>query len=609
MKFGVLGPLELIDPYGHPVQIRSKRARTLLGILLLNPGFVVPLESIVDGIWAAPPPSAVQNVRTYVHQLRTQLESLQQWNRLESAPGGYRLHARSEELDLLRFDELTGSGRRAIRRGDDRGGADLLDRALRLWRGSPLAGLELGPSFQIRTNALEEQRRSAQHAWIGARMRLGEHTDLLPKLRTLLDERPLDESLWQSLIVALHGAGRRAEALSTFAAARRMLVAELGVEPGPLLQQTHAAILQGNSLPEAPGSAGQLSVTVSVPRQLPPTSPNFSGRGQELRRIADLVTRSRGWRADRVGVAVLTGMPGIGKTRTAVAAAVTLREAFPDGQIFLDARGSTPGRRDSGALLSDALVSFGVDPAAVPDGLDQRQNLYRSVLAHRRALILIDDAADDDQVRPLLPGLGAGMVLVTSRRSLAGIQADDRLTLEPLDADAATDMLTHIVGPDRVRQNPEAVARILDMCDHLPLAISIIGARLAAHPEQDLGVLARRLSHAALEELQTADLSARAVVESAYRNLGEQERRCFLALGRIDPRRVTAAEVQPHLPLPVHRIRRLLERLADESILHGRPHSADPTYRMSRLFHDLARDLARRSVPASTHRSSTAGSA
>jgi DNA-binding SARP family transcriptional activator len=255
VKFYVLGPLEVVSR-GQPVSIPAKRVRSLLGILLLHASQVVSIERIVDGMWPDEPPhSAVENVRTYICQLRILLRQAHQQERLESHAGGYRLMAAPEDLDLLRFSRLSDWGRSTLREGDYARAVVLLGEAMSLWRGAPLPELDLGSAMRAKTVALEEQRWQVQVGWLTARLALGEHAELTATLRELIGERPLDETLWCYLVTSLYAQGRTGEALSAVAEARATFVTELGIEPGPRLRRTQDAVLRGDMLPGVPASA------------------------------------------------------------------------------------------------------------------------------------------------------------------------------------------------------------------------------------------------------------------------------------------------------------------------------------------------------------------
>jgi len=592
MRFSLLGPLEVTTDAG-PLPIRAKRLRALLAILLLHAGQVVPIERIVDGIWPEEPPrSVVENIRTYVSQLRSMLEGAAgRRRRLESHPGGYRLLADPEELDLLRFTSLAADGRRALQMGDCSGAAMLLTEALELWRGAPLPELDLGPAIRAKTLALEEQRWRIQLDWITARLALGEHAELVPTMRELLGERPLDEGLWCGLVTALYSLGRTGEALAALAEARKTCVEELGIEPGPELRRLHAAVLKGDEL------AGGHRATPAALRdrgtlhQLPPSGPAFVGREEELSTIRQL---AQGRGRDRLRVVVLSGPPGVGKSTTAVAAAMDVQAWFPDGQLYLDLHGSNGSPLEVAEAVACLLGAFDIRREAMPEGISRRRSLYRSLLARRRMLILLDDAADEDQVLPLIPGPGPSLVIVTSRRWLGQVDADGRLGLEPLSLEEAVRMLGSIVGAERVEREPAASRAIVEACGRLPSAIRIAGTRLAARPKHPLLVLAERLSARTrlLDELSLNGFSMRRQLEPSYRTLDPRMQLCFRVLSVLNPNNITAAGVGELLRLPVHAADRALEGLVHEGLLSpGLTYQGIPTYWMPTVLHTYAWEL------------------
>ncbi|HYU86234.1 MAG TPA: BTAD domain-containing putative transcriptional regulator [Kribbellaceae bacterium] len=601
MKYFVLGPLEVAGVGGRPVAIRAKRIRALLAILLLHADKVVPLDRIIDGIWSDDPPrSALENVRTYISQLRSTLAQAGDRERLESHPGGYRLRTDPEQLDLHRFTTLAANGRQALRVGDYVNAVSLLGNASNLWRGAPLAELELGSCVRAKTIALEEQRWQVQNDWISARLAMGERTELVAGLQEMLGERPLDEGIWAWLITVLHSAGRTSEALAAFTRARNTLVAELGVEPGQALRDAHAAVLEGTAVLDAPRPGPKaLSSAASTPHQLPPAVAGLVGRTTELRRVRSLVERLGGSGIEHVPVALVTGAPGIGKTAMAVAAGIEAGGACPDGELYLDLRGSTDNPLDSGDALADLLVALGLTPEAIPATLEHRRSLYRSMLAERRMLIVLDDAVNARQVAGLLPGLGRSLVIVTSRRWLAGIDADLHLGLEPLSRDEAVEMLGRLIGSERVNAEYAAAVSIVEACGRLPTAIRIAGARLAARAYHPLRFLAARLrdTDRVLDELTVDGLSLRRLFDTSYRGLEPLFRRLFGVCSLSPSEQITAVSVGRVLRLPVHAADRQLERLVHEGLLSScRPDRGVPTYQMSAVLHLYARECLDREV-------------
>ncbi|CAM3729609.1 BTAD domain-containing putative transcriptional regulator [Kibdelosporangium persicum] len=567
--------------------IRAKRLRALLAILLLNTSQVVPIDRIIEGIWPDQPPrSALENVRTYVSQLRHLLCLANDRERLQSHPGGYRLLADPEELDLLRFTTLAADGRQALHAGDHSGAAVLLGEAIDLWRGAPLPELELGPTIRAKTVALEEQRWQVQVDWITARLALGEHAEVVAVLRELIGERSLDERLWCCLVTALYGMGRTGEALSAVAEARQVFVTELGIEPGPELRRVQAAVLGGEEIQGSP-KLGAAPGTSGTPHQLPAGGTGFVGRGEERDRVRELVENHQHQ------VILFSGPPGVGKTASAIAVSTQIADGFPDGQLYVDLRGSSGMPLDPADAVGTLLGGLGVTPEAMPDNAERRTTLYRTLLAERRMLVLLDDAADTAQVMPLLPGPGNSLVMMTSRRWLAGVEAAAHLHLEPLRHEDALAMLAGVIGQRRVDDEPAYAAQIVEACGRLPAAIRIIAARLAARPRHSLRVLAERLSvpDQVLDELTVDGLSIRRLFEVSYQTLAPRTRACFRMLSQFDPQHVTAGGLGELLHVPVHEADRELERLLHEGLLS--PGSTDdgvPNYHMPVVLHTFAHE-------------------
>ncbi|MGW0071808.1 AfsR/SARP family transcriptional regulator [Streptosporangium sandarakinum] len=550
--FRVLGPLE-VGPPGRPLRIAGTKSRILLASLLLDANRAVAADHLAEILWPlSRPRSALANLRTYVSSLRAVLGATG-GARILARPSGYLFEVPAGQLDVLLFEDLVAGARAAARAGGDaeirgdaasgtEGGpeaagraedpAGLLDRALALWRGAPLADLPGSPLWDARLESLAGLRLSASEELTVLRMERGRHAEAVAGLRGLLREHPFREDLWGRLMLALDAAGRQAEALDAYAAARRQLVTELGVEPGAGLRRVHADILAGRPAAEAAPPP-----PVTVPRQLPPDIPDFTGRTGTVSALTRALSRERRPPDGPPAVAVVAGPPGAGKTALAVHCAHAVRRAYPGGQLYLDLGGTAPTPADPGELLAEALRALGTGGAGLPPTTRERSALYRSLLAGRPALVVLDDAADAAQVRPLLPGSGCAVV-VTSRRRITELPGALQIDLDALTPAEAEELLGRIAGADRVRREREAAAEILRACDHLPLAVRIAGARLAARPGWPLAVLRRRLADEAnrLGELRAGDLEVRGSFDRSYRTLPGDAARAFGALGLLGTR-------------------------------------------------------------------------
>lgn len=481
VTFHVLGPLE-VRSAGRPIRISGRKPRLLLATLLLHANQPVAADQLVEVLWPERAPrSALANLRTYASSLRADLAAA--GTHLRGAGSGYVIDVAPGALDLLDFEDLTAQARYAD--------------ALALWRGAPLADLPGSPLWDRRIGPLHELRLRAAEELISLRLGSGDHAGAVRELRELLNEHPYREDLWARLLLALHGGGRKAEALRTYASVRARLVDELGVEPGNELRRAYETILADEQTPAAP-------------HQLPPDVPDFIGREAELAALAG-----------RYPIAVISGPPGVGKSALAVRAARAARARFPAGQLYLDLDGREPAE-----LLAEALRALGAE--SPPPSVRERSALLRSILAERPMLVLLDDALDAAQVRPLLPG-NDSVVIVTSRRRITELPGALHIDLAELPAEDALRLLGRIAGPDRVaREHADALA-IVEACGRLPLALRDAGARLAGRPGWSLAVLRQRLQDDRLGELK----EVRACLERSYRHLPDEAVRTLGTLGLL----------------------------------------------------------------------------
>ncbi|MEV4169327.1 BTAD domain-containing putative transcriptional regulator [Nonomuraea sp. NPDC049709] len=500
VTFHVLGPLEVRSD-GRPVRISGRKPRLLLATLLLDAGRVVGADRLAEVLWPhRPPRSAQANLRTYVSSLRSDLrcDLGPEWLRADGS--GYAIDVDRGALDLLAFEDL-------VDRGDHAG-------ALALWRGAPLCDLPGSPVWDRRLERLHQLRLRAAEAMVERRIERGDRDGAITELRGLLAEHPYREDLWGRLLLTLHEDGRKAEALRVYAGVRDQLVDELGVEPGAGLRGAYELILAD----EAPVLAGEAAprrrtaarARPAAPRQLPPDLPDFTGRADA---VAEL--------GRPFAVAVISGPPGAGKSALAVHAAHALREAYPAGQLYLEL-----GGREPAGLLAEALRALGVDSA--PPTVPERSALLRSLLAERPMLVLLDDARDAGQVRPLLPGTGSA-VIVTSRRRITELPGAVRIQLGELAPQEALSLLGHIAGAERVAREREAARAIVAACGGLPLAVRNAGTRLAARPGWSLSVLRQRLEDDWLGELR----DVRTTLDHGYECLPREAARTLGTLGLL----------------------------------------------------------------------------
>ncbi|WP_460391941.1 AfsR/SARP family transcriptional regulator [Actinophytocola sediminis] len=572
MRFGVLGPLRAVGRDGEWLRLRGDRQRTLLAMLLFHAGEQVPTERLVDALWPdLPPKSYASNLHTYVSRLRERIGPV-----IDRAGNGYRLDVDHDDLDLLVFTTEARLGRRAARAGDPAAAARHLRAALAQWRGRPVADLHV-PALDADVTRLELERLAVFEDCVAAELAEGRDAELVGELQAMVAEHPLRERLTALLMVALHRCGRRADALEAYRRARATLIEETGIEPGAELRGVHTDVLRGED--GAPGDEPDWPVC-----QLPADVADFSGRDREVDGLVALFAHAP--------LVVLTGEPGVGKSTLAVRVAHRLRAAFPDGQLYAHLAGATRPRGVDG-VLTDLLRSLGVTGPAIPDDLQAKAAVLRSRLADRRVLVVLDDAADPAQVRPLLPGTSTSAVLVTSRQRLSGLVGAHRATVEPFTDAEAGRLLARIAG-ERVTGQPADAARIVAACGNLPLALRIAGTRLALRPQLGIGTLADRLEDelCRLDELTVSDLQVRSSIALSYRALSQAAQETFQLIGIVD------LDDLPAWAIDV--LRRdadgPVEELVESSLLQpaGADGTGEPRYQMHDLVRAYARELALR---------------
>lgn len=585
MRFQLLGSVEVRDDANHVVELSACKMRTVLAVLLLARNRVVSDGHIAEMLWGdEPPATAAAQVQTYVSRLRQRLGPSVPISR---QPPGYLLRVQPDWLDLAEFERLAAQGREEAEDGRWTEAATSLRAALAMWRIPCLTGVT-EPLSAAQRPTLEEARMSVLEDRIEADLALGRPAELVPELAGLVTTHPLRERLRGQLMQALASSGRQADALASYQSYRHLLAEELGIGPGPELRDLHQHILLAHPVPESPtgGTHPRLGAW------LPPDLVDFTGREAELDRILGLLRPSDTQLGRRVGC-VVAGMAGVGKTALAMHTAHRLREEYPDGQVYVEA-----GERSSYVLLGELLAVLEGNVAGVPDGLDERVRRYRAVLVDRRVLVVLDNAADEQQIRQLLPDTPRCGALVTSRTRLAAIEGVPVVDLGVLAAEPAVRLLENIIGPDRVAAEPEAAQDIVRYCGGLPLAVRIAGGRLVAKPHWRLAVLAERLRlpNRRLDELRQADLEVRGAIERTLLGVDEASRRAFRVLGGIDEPDFSVDTAATALGVPVVAAHDLVENLLDARLLEA---NCSPDGQAVRYhFHELVRVIARGLHPA-----------
>ncbi len=611
LVFGLLGPLEVWSG-GTRLSVTGTKRRVLLAHLLLRANQIVPADDLIEAMWPADPPrSARANIQTYVSALRRCLPDGPCGPRIATYGNGYLIEVARDELDVTLFEDLLLQARQAQGPGQLDLALGLLDEALRLWRGDPLSDLPECRAWRTAVDRLVELRLSAAEQRARTRIGRGQHAAAVAGLRALTDVHPFRESLWELLLTALHATGRRADALRAYAEIRGLLVNELGVEPGRQLQSIHREILNGtfDAAPDATSDADGVPPVAQAPptvpvRQLPAGIPDFVGRANHLGMLDALLT-PRGVQQPPA-VAVIVGAPGTGKTTLAVHAAHRACSRFPDGQLYIDMRGAT-GSRAPTHVFREVLRALGVSGRAIPRRTAERATLYRSMLAQRRMLLVLDDAGDAQHVRDLLPPNGTCAVLVTSRRQLSTVAGAHPVHLDAFAAHEARQLLCRIAGAERVEREPQEATAICGACGYLPLAIRIAGAKLAERRFWSLRVLSERLADEShrLGELHADDMWLRASFELSVRQLPTDAATAFRLLGLLNtgsqPGWVIAALLGRAGADDV------LDVLVDANLLQqlGPDASGQPRYRLHDLLYCYAVEAVA-AEPAELRRQATA---
>jgi len=568
IHFGVLGTLE-VRIGDVPCQLGPFKQRVVLALLLCNANSIVPVDLLAEALWGDElPRTAYKNLQVYISTLRRILFSGNGQSRLAYRIRGYQIELSTSELDALLFGDLAHQGRMALRDGAVASAARTLEAALAMWRGDALMDLRGVPAVEAEAVRLENRRLSVYEDWFEAELAIGNHAHVLDSIEDLVRRHPMRERLRISQFVALNRCGRRAEALAEYDELRQLLARELGLRPSPALARLYQAILADDPSLDAPrGSAGQTRLfadTTAHLNQLTRDLEDFTGR-EEL--TSQLVEAVQG-QSHPGRVTVLSGPPGVGKTALAVHVGHLLMKERADGQILVRLRSAAGRPRPAGEILGELLRSFGLG-SRLPRGLEERAALYRSWLAERKMLIILDGAKDESQVRPLLPGAGECDVLVTSRRHLGGLEAAHHVRLDPFETAEAVALLAKIAGRDRVRQAPEAAERIALACGMMPLAIRISGARLNAEARITLADLAARLEDERhlLDELSVGDLTIRACAAEYERELAGRDATPFLRLGLLTADRFTTEDFAAVLNGSAPDAEVLLDRLVAANVI------------------------------------------
>ena len=595
---------------GRLVDVGHLRQRCVLAVLLVEAGRAVPVEQLIDRAWGDQPPQRARGtLRSYLSRLRKSFAAqgfADDDVAIARQPGGYRLSVDPMAVDAHRFRRLVEDARAA-------GDAALFEEALGLWRGDALAMLDT-PWLNGVRETLDGQRIAAELDRNDLALGCGRHGELLDDLLRSAGLRPLDERAAGQLLLALYRCGRQAEALDRYERIRQRLARELGADPSPPLRRLHRQILTADPALDPPARAvaatGSRSGQPPLPRQLPAPPAAFTGRLDELAELGKLFS-ARPDRGTTVVISAIGGAGGVGKTWLALRWAHDNLERFPDGQLYANLRGFQPGSEPMapGVAVRAFLDALGVRPAALPVDADAQTALYRSLVAERRMLIVLDNARDTAQVTPLLPGTATCTLLVTSRNQLAGLitaHGARPLTLDMLSDGEARQLLTNHLGADRVAAEPDQVDALVRHCAGLPLALGIVAARAALRPGRPFAALAGELREAAtrLDGLDAGELAAsvRAVLSCSYEALPAGAAHMFRLLGLAPGPDISLPAAASLAGLPLPRVRVLLQRLAGGHLVQEH---APGRYRMHDLVQLYAAEQARRLGTGDERRAAT----
>jgi DNA-binding SARP family transcriptional activator len=598
MRFGVLGSLEVWSG-DQRVSLGGARAESVVATLLLEANHMVPVGRLVDAAWLdSPPATAAHQVRKIVSGLRRSLPGGSDMITTDSA--GYRLLLAPDQLDLSLFDLRLRRAREAEASGQREDVISQLHAALELWRGPALSGLDTDV-LRAAAAALDERRLAAADRLTELRLASGAARELVADLRSRSAAHPLREVTQGHLMLALYQAGRQAEALEVYDRTRRLLVDELGIDPGPELARLHELILRSDpsltvSAAGRPPLVEDIRLELSAnsgavrPNTLPYDIPDFVGRTEELAQIHAGVAKSKG---QALTIVAIDGMPGVGKTSVMLHAAHLLADRFPDGQLFVDLHGFSPGQGPMTpvAALDVLLRGVGVPADRIPDDLTARAALWRAEAAGRKLLVLLDNVFDTRQVRPLLPGTPGCLVLITSRSRLTGLDGILPLFLTPPSQEDGVRLMSLIIGLDRVAREPEDAGRLVNMCGGLPLAIRILSTRLRNRPQWSIRHMVERLRRAErrLFELSVDDRSVAAAIKLSYDSLPSDQQRMFRLLGMLPGFEFDVHTAAAIAGLSVERAELLLEGLLDSRLI---AQQVLARYSLHDIVHSFARDIA-----------------
>lgn len=574
---------------GSPVEIPRRLERKLLAMLALNANVLVPADTLTEALWAEPPRTARQQVYTLVAGLRRILKPALPNIAVGYRDGAYRLRIPHGQVDLHRYQDAVTAADASAAEGELRATIDYLHTALALWRGRALDGLG-GQYFEDASTRLDAQRLHTLEQLVDHRLRAGESAALIGELRMLIAEYPFHETFRASLMEALIRSGKRADALEAFEDARRVLVDELGLDPGPELVTMQQIALAGAPSPFGMPQSAETAASLvdEIVCFLPPDTADFTARASEMHDILrSLQTDS----STAPKITTIYGMGGAGKTTLALHAAHALSGHYPDGQFFVDLQGFTAGAQPlaHGHALEILLRQSGVPAEQMPVDVHQRTFLWRDRLRGRRVLIILDNAIDEAQVAPLLPNTGGAAVIVTSRRSLPGISSA-ALPLACMDVEQACELFARVVGTARAEGQTQVIAQVVEECGMLPLTVRIAATLLRDRTAWSAEYLLQKLRQEGgrIRLLEGRGAQVRGVARLSYAQLPSAERRAFQLLGGTTCQDFDAYSTAALMGTSVAEADALLESLLDESLLIQR---IQGRYQLHDVIREYAHEL------------------
>ncbi|MFF4606477.1 BTAD domain-containing putative transcriptional regulator [Streptomyces sp. NPDC001339] len=595
VRFAVLGRLRAWRGDSE-LELGSRQQRTLLALLLLRQGRPVTISGLVAEVWGEDAPARAEGtLRTYVSRLRKLLEPERDAGSapsvLVSVSDGYAVRTPQDALDLGEFESFVAAAERERLAGRSAGARDLLGSALALWGEEPLQGLA-GPGIEAQRARLADRRLAVLESRLVLDLELGRHTAVLSELAALAEQHPLREPLYALLMRALVLCGRPDEAQAAYARIRRALAEEFGLDPGHELAALARDIAADGTLASSHPAdrEGGEPDRLPCPAQLPGDIADFTGRAGAVRAVCELLAAPAETGA---AVVAVSGLAGVGKSALALHAAHRTRAGFPHGQLYADLRHPCGHPVAPATALESFLRACGVADADIPAGTAERTSLFRARMAGRRMLVVLDNAAGTDQIRPLLPGTASSTVLVTSGPKPAGLPGTRFVHLDAMAPDEALALLGRVVGPERAAAEPEECARLVERCGHLPLAVRIMAVRLATRPSWTVASLVARMAdgEGRLAELKVGGLAVEEVFRREYGQLPEPLRRAFRLLPPADKPDAAfrAAGIASSLGRSPQGAEELCESLVDLSLLE----SPEPgRYRFHSLLAEFARTRA-----------------